>query len=218
MFDLTPHEEAQLLKKGKELGITDRIDLARVAEYEATAADLEDFAVMKLKGFGLTEEQANAIVRYYDVELLNVIAWYDEKEAEGYFRARAAEEHRNQADVVMSDEVKTISVHNWEGVDIDTPELAKQYCDELVALESACAEMDTDREVTVCGVGMGRQFYSGIEKLAGLLGVKLHFTHVNHSDAFSFQLSFYYSGKLFFEIFPKKDYEEYAAKYGQEGA
>ncbi len=72
--------------------------------YEATAADLEDFAVMKLKGFGLTEEQANAIVRYYDVEFLNVIAWYDEKEAEGYFRERAAEEHRNQADVVMSDE------------------------------------------------------------------------------------------------------------------
>lgn len=33
MFDLTKHEEAQLLKKGKELGITDRIDLARVAEY-----------------------------------------------------------------------------------------------------------------------------------------------------------------------------------------
>lgn len=72
--------------------------------YEATAADLEDFAVMKLKGFGLTEEQANAIVRYYDVEFLNVIAWYDEKEAEGYFRERAAEEHRNQADIVMSDE------------------------------------------------------------------------------------------------------------------
>lgn len=72
--------------------------------YEATAADLEDFAVMKLKGFGLTEEQANAIVRYYDVEFLNIIAWYDEKEAEGYFRERAAEEHRNQADVVMSDE------------------------------------------------------------------------------------------------------------------
>lgn len=72
--------------------------------YEATEADLEDFAIMKLKGFGLTEEQANAIVRYYDAELLNIIAWYDEKEAEGYFRERAAEEHKNQADIVMSDE------------------------------------------------------------------------------------------------------------------